>query len=77
MFAHKNEAGATMVLFIFVGFFVARVRSFALGGVIVALAAIFLIFTQSKTAIGVLPLTLILSHVIIRSRRPGARHRRS
>jgi O-antigen ligase len=70
VFEHKNEAGANMVLFIFVGMFVARVRSFALGGVIVALATIFLLFTQSKTAIGVLIPVMVISHVIIHSSRP-------
>ncbi len=71
VFEHKNEAGANMVLFIFVGLFVARVRSFALGGIIVALATIFLIFTQSKTAIGVLVPVMVISHIIVRNRRPG------
>jgi O-antigen ligase len=71
VFPHKNDAGATMVLFIFVGLYVARVRSLALGGVIVALSAIFLGFTQSKTAIGVLPLALLLSAIIGRSRGPA------
>jgi O-antigen ligase len=71
VFPHKNDAGATMVLFIFVGFYVARVRSFALGWIIIALSAIFLAFSQSKTAIGVLPLALILASIIGRTRRPG------
>jgi O-antigen ligase len=71
VFPHKNDAGATMVLFIFIGFYVARVRSFALGACIVALAAIFLAFTQSKTAIGVLPLALVLAAIIGRTRRPA------
>ena len=70
VFEHKNEAGANMVLFIFVGLFVARVRSVALGGVIVVLATIFLIFTESKTAIGVLVPVMVISHVIVHSRRP-------
>ena len=69
VFPHKNDAGATMVLFIFIGFFVARMRSVALGGFIVVASAIFLAFTQSKTAIGVMPLVLILSAIIGRSRR--------
>jgi len=71
VFPHKNDAGATMVLFIFIGFYVARVRSFALGGVIVVLSAVFLAFTESKTAMGVLPLVLILSAIIGHSRKPG------
>ena len=72
VFAHKNQAGAVMVLFILIGLFVARMRSAALGGSIVGLSAIFLAFTQSKTAISVLPLVFILSAVITRSRRPAA-----
>jgi O-antigen ligase len=70
VFAHKNQAGAVMVMIIFIGLFVARMRSLALGGLIAALAAIFLGFSQSKTAIGVMPLVLILSGVIGRSRTP-------
>ena len=69
IFPHKNNAGAAMVLFVFIGFYVARMRSFALGAAIVVLAAIFLAFTELKTAIGVLPIALILSGIIGRSRR--------
>jgi O-antigen ligase len=69
VFPHKNNAGAAMVLFIFIGLYVTRMRSFALGATIVALAALFLAFTESKTAIGVLPIALILSGIIGRSRR--------
>jgi O-antigen ligase len=68
VFPHKNNAGAAMVLFIFIGFYVARMRSLALGTAIVALAGIFLAFTASKTAIGVLPIALILSGIIAKSR---------
>jgi O-antigen ligase len=71
LFAHKNQAGAAMVLFIFIGMFVARVRSFALGALIVALAGVFLAFTMSKNAIGVLPLVLILARIIARGSRPA------
>jgi O-antigen ligase len=70
VFAHKNQAGATMVLFIFVGMFVARMGSAALGSLIVVLATIFLAFTQSKTAIGVLPLVFVLGWIITHSRKP-------
>jgi O-antigen ligase len=71
VFPHKNDAGATMVMFIYIGMFVARVRSLALGGAIVLLSGIFLAFTQSKTAIAVLPLALLLSAVIARARGPA------
>ncbi|MFZ0424819.1 MAG: O-antigen ligase [Xanthobacteraceae bacterium] len=71
VFPHKNDAGATMVLFVFIGLYIARARNFALGWLIVALSAIFLAFTQSKTAIAVMPLALILSAIIGRSRGPA------
>jgi O-antigen ligase len=70
VFAHKNQAGAVMVMITFIGLFVARMRSLALGGLIAALALIFLGFSQSKTAIGVMPIVFVLSGVIGRSRRP-------
>lgn len=71
VFSHKNEASVAMVVFIFIGMFVARVRSFALGSLIVVSAAVFLLFTQSKTAIAMLPITLILTDLINRIRRPA------
>lgn len=67
---HKNEAGAVMNQFIFIGLFVARVRNVWLGTCIVILAGIFLIFAQSKAAISLLPLVLIISAMIGRSHRP-------
>jgi O-antigen ligase len=70
VFAHKNQAGAVMVMIIFIGLFVMRMRSLALGGAITALAAIFLGFSGSKTAMGVLPLVFILSAIVSRSRGP-------
>jgi O-antigen ligase len=70
VFAHKNQAGAVMVMIIFIGLFVMRLRSLALGGAITALAAIFLGFSGSKTAMGVLPLVFALSAIISHGRRP-------
>jgi O-antigen ligase len=71
LFPHKNEAGATMVLLIFIGLFVMRTQRRLLGGLIVALAAIFLLFTQSKNAIGMLPLVFVLSFIVSRGRSPA------
>jgi O-antigen ligase len=71
VFSHKNEASVAMVLFIFIGMFVARVRSLALGSLIVVSALVFLLFTQSKTAIAMLPITLILTGLINRIRKPA------
>ena len=71
VFPHKNEAGATMVLLIFIGIFIARAHRALLGGIIVALATIFLLFTQSKNAIGMLPLVFVLSAIVSRSRSPA------
>jgi len=71
IFPHKNQAGGVMVLFIFIGLFVARMRSRAVGGLIVALSALFLAFAQSKTAIAVLPLVLLIGFVVAHTRRPA------
>lgn len=68
VFSHKNEAGATMVIFIMIGLFVARVRSIAVGGIIVGLATVFLLMAHSKTSFSLLPLVLILSALISRAR---------
>lgn len=71
VFSHKNEASAAMVLFIFIGLFIARVRSARIGGLIVALALVFLLFTKSKTSIAMLPITLIVSALLTRIHRPS------
>jgi O-antigen ligase len=71
VFPHKNQAGAVMVMITFIGLFVMRMRSLALGGVITALALMFLGFSQSKTAIAVMPMVFVLSAIISHSRRPA------
>lgn len=71
VFSHKNEASAAMVLFIFLGLFIARVRSARAGALIVALAVVFLLFTKSKTSIAMLPITLIVSALLPRVRSPA------
>ena len=71
MFAHKNDAGSTMVLFIFIGLFVARVRNLILGALIVTLAATFLIFTHSKTPLTLVLPVLLISVIIVRCARPA------
>jgi O-antigen ligase len=71
IFGHKNEASAVMVLFVFIGIFVARVRSLGLGAVIVMLALPFLYFTHSKTAMAGLPLALIVSVIMARAAKPA------
>lgn len=70
VFEHKNDASAAMVVFIFIGLFVARMRSAVLGVTIALLALTFLLFTQSKTSIALLPLILIISAIMKQTRRP-------
>jgi O-antigen ligase len=72
-FTHKNGAGAGMAVLIFVGIFVARTSSAILGTLIVALAGFFLLFTESKSSIRLLPLVLIVSALITRLRLPAAK----
>jgi O-antigen ligase len=71
LFGHKNEAGATMAQFIFIGLFVARTRSIAFGYAIAALALVFLFFTQSKTSLAMFPIVLMITAVVQRVRRPA------
>jgi O-antigen ligase len=72
-FSHKNGAGAGMAVLIFIGIFVIRTFSPGLGALIVALAAFFLVFTESKSPIRLLPLVLVVSVVLTRLRNPAAK----
>ena len=58
LFAHKNGAGASMVLLIFIGLFVCRAWNRLAGILIIVLAGIFLNFTHAKSATNLLPITL-------------------
>ena len=72
-FAHKNGAGAGMGILIIFGIYVFRACSGVLGSLIVALAAVFLVFTESKSPLTLLPLALVISVVFVRLRRPVAK----
>jgi O-antigen ligase len=72
-FAHKNGAGAGMGVLIILGIYIFRTFSGVLGSLIVALAAVFLAFTESKSPIMLLPLALFFSVVIVRLRSPLAK----
>ena len=69
-FAHKNGAGAGMAVLIFFGIYIFRTFSRALGSLIVVPAAMFLFFTESKSPIMLLPLTLLFSLVVVKLRSP-------
>jgi len=72
-FSHKNGAGASMGILIFFGIFIARTFSGILGALIIALAAGFLVFTESKSPLALLPLVLVCSVVFSRLRDPVAK----
>jgi O-antigen ligase len=61
IFPFKNEAGAVMVILIFVGFYVAASASRLYGWLLVLLAAAFLIGTNSKTALATLPVVFVVT----------------
>jgi O-antigen ligase len=67
-FTHKNGAGAGMVLLIFAGIFVCRAWNRLVGVGIIVFAGIFLFFTHSKSPINLLPVTLVLSYLLLRTR---------
>lgn len=58
-FNHKNEAGAIMVLLVFVGLLAWRTGMRLVGAAVAAGAAVFLVFTHSKTALALLPLIVL------------------
>jgi O-antigen ligase len=72
-FTHKNGAGASMAVLVLLGIFVARTSSVILGSVIVVLAACFLIQTESKSSIVLLPPVLMVSFVFMRVRHPATK----
>jgi O-antigen ligase len=72
-FGHKNGAGAAMVTLIFIGLYVARTSSAMNGALIVVLAGTFLIFSESKSPLRLLPLVLGTSFLATRVRRPSAK----
>jgi O-antigen ligase len=67
-FAHKNGAGAGMGILVISGIYIFRTFSRTAGSLIVALAAVFLVFTESKSPIMLLPLALVFSAVFMRFR---------
>jgi O-antigen ligase len=69
-FTHKNGAGAGMAVLIFIGIFIIRTLSPVLGLLIIALATCFLVFTESKSPMVLLPLVLIASVVLVHLRNP-------
>jgi O-antigen ligase len=71
-FTHKNGAGAAMVVLIFIGIFVVRSFNPVIGAAIIALAGTFLLFTESKSSLRLLPLVLAVSFLIFQINRPPA-----
>jgi len=69
-FAHKNGAGAGMVLLIFIGLFAIRTWNRWAGVFIVGLSGIFLIATQSKSPFHLLPIVLLVVWMVGRLRNP-------
>lgn len=67
-FTHKNGAGASMALLVFIGIFVYRTVNRATGIGIAALAFVFLYFTHAKSPLNLLPIVLLLSYLIPRVR---------
>lgn len=66
LYAHKNGAGAVMVVFVFAGLFIARAASRTLGIAIAVAAAIFLPFTLAKSATGLCVVVLVLGWLLPR-----------
>ncbi|MGC1778481.1 MAG: O-antigen ligase [Xanthobacteraceae bacterium] len=65
-FEQKNDAGAGMVILIFISIFVARTVNVAVGTLAIALAGIFLFYTHAKSPIILLPVILLMSVILDR-----------
>jgi O-antigen ligase len=72
-FAHKNSAGAAMVILIFIGIFVARSLNMMLGIAIVVSSAVFLYYTRAKSPIMLLPAVIVVSFGLMHLRSAAAR----
>jgi len=68
LYVQKNEAAAVMVLTSFVGLYVAKTWSRPAGLLLVAAALVFLVKTDSKTSMALLPVILVLAAVFERWR---------
>lgn len=73
VFTHKNEASGAMAIFMFIGLFVYATRGKLLGGAILVLSAVFLVFTTAKSAPALTVLTLATVAVLTRIRSPWLR----
>jgi len=60
LFDHKNIAGAMMVIMMLIGIFVAGAHSLRFGAIIAGLAATFLLFSGSKTSMGLGPFVVLV-----------------
>ncbi|MBV8835337.1 MAG: O-antigen ligase family protein, partial [Alphaproteobacteria bacterium] len=72
-FGHKNGAGASTVVFIFIGIFGARAASRFAGLTIIVASSVFLFFTMSKSPVGLLPVAAALAYLVLNARRPAAK----
>jgi len=66
VFGHKNGAAAMMVLYAFIGLYVAAGRAAIAGWAIFALAVVFLIFTRGKTSTALLIMVLAITAIVPR-----------
>lgn len=68
IYTHKNQAGAMMALFIYIGLFVAGAWNKVVGYTIAVAAAVFVWFSHSKTTIGLVPLVFVVTWMLERTR---------
>lgn len=72
VFEHKNIAAPAMVILVFFSLYLAATWSAPAGWTMVALAMIFLIQTNGKSALALLPLALAMASTLVRWPRLGA-----
>jgi O-antigen ligase len=73
IYGHKNAAAGMMAVFVYVGWFVARMQRPLAGAAISIAAFLFLLATGGKSALGMILVVGVIAFFVDRARSPGAR----
>ncbi|GAA0237781.1 O-antigen ligase family protein [Methylorubrum aminovorans] len=68
IYDHKSTAGPMMIVFLFIGAFLAGQGRHLFGGVLFVLSLVFLLFTGTKQPTALMPVILLVSRLALRTR---------
>jgi hypothetical protein len=67
VYGHKNTAAGVMAVFVFVGWFAARMGRPVAGGLVALASFVFLVFSGGKSALGMVFIVTIIAFLIDRA----------